>query len=445
MFGIRGLTNQVVTAELPSPIESAQFDTGYAGPGAHSPGLVYWDADNGTLSVMADITDVVLQVGQESYLRVYNDSGADIDDGDVVYISGAEAVTGHPTIELAQADTFATSLVAGVATSDILDGTEGLITTEGVVRGLNTLAWSAGDDIYLDPSVAGGMTNVEPSIPDFVVKIGVVGLDSATDGTVIITHTGALEVDTPVVFTNFIEQNTRNLDEAIHGIFEQIVNGSALNNGAPINVTNGLGKLFFVFNAGADFTGSITITGTSVNRNTGVETPGDTDVLTVSTLTTDNSSNDAEGNVRHAFVNGLISTKWFKGAVAITTADTNFTDVDVWNIAFEQVNDSDRLELTTLDATMLATNNSAWFYGYLYVVEVGSNQLCDISREVSLELPVGETAANLAYRLRKGNVGKTLDGSTDGFWLDVHFGPNAQTYWRNVTIKVWFDVGTNLR
>jgi hypothetical protein len=176
-----------------------------------------------------------------------------------------------------------------------------------------------------------------------------------------------------------------------------------------------------------------------------VETGADTDVLTVSTLTTDDSDTDAEGNVRHSFTNGLISTKWFKGAVTITTADLSFTDVDVYNIAFEQVNDSPRLELTTFDATMLSTNANSWFYGYLYVVEVEANQLCDITRESSLELPVADTTADRAYRLRKGAIGKVMDGTKDGFWLDVHFGPNSQTYWSNITIKVWFDIETNLR
>lgn len=248
----------------------------------------------------------------------------------------------------------------------------------------------------------------------------------------------------PVVFSSYVEENTRNLEQHFHGNFEQIVTGATFNSGSPINDTNGLGKLFFSFNAGADVSGSLTITGTSVNRNTGVETPADTDVLTVSTLTTDNSDTDAEGNPRYSFTDGLMSTKWFKGAFTVSTSDLSFTDVDIWNIAFEQVNDSPVLELTTVDMTMYSTNASSWFYGYLYVVDVKDNQLCDISRDASLELPVADTAADLSYRLRKGNIGVTLDGTTDGFWFDAQFGPNSLTYWKNINLKIWFNVGINL-
>jgi hypothetical protein len=247
-----------------------------------------------------------------------------------------------------------------------------------------------------------------------------------------------------VNYAQYIERNQRQLDEKVQGTFTQYVNASALNSGSPINYTHGLSKIFVVVNAGSDFAGTITLTGTTVDRETGVETGADTENITIDALTTDTSDTDAESNVRHAFSGAYITNKWFKGAVAISTADVTLTDVDVWGIAFEQIDDTPRLLLQTFNSSFTVTNTAAWFYAYLYTLVVtAATKKCTLARSTSLELSAADSET-AAYRLRKGNLGVVLDGSKDGFWYGLFMGPNVQNYFDDIALDVWFDVTRNI-
>ena len=247
-----------------------------------------------------------------------------------------------------------------------------------------------------------------------------------------------------VVYDQYIELNERNLDEHIHGIFTAMVTGDPLSNVAPIAYTHGISKLFIVINAGGDFDGTITVTGTKVDRDTGAETGAFEEAITVDALTTDTSDTDADGNARHAFSGAYITDEWFKGSVTLTTADLTLTDVDIWAISFEQVDDTPRLELTSLDISFDVLNTAAWFYAYLYTVTIApATKKCTLVRRATLALAVADSEV-APYRLRKGNLGVSLDGSKDGFWYELFFGPNAQRYFADVSIEVWFDVTQNI-
>jgi hypothetical protein len=191
-----------------------------------------------------------------------------------------------------------------------------------------------------------------------------------------------------------------------------------------------------VINAGSDFAGDITITGTSVDRETGNETGSDTSVITIDALTTDNSSTDGNSVTIAEFAGAYISDKWFRGAITISTADVTLTDVDVYQIAFEQANDQTEYSLDTLDVSAYATNASAWISGYLYSVEVTGDKV-DIVNEAGGAFQASVINANKWYRMRRGNIAKTLDGSTDGFYFDLTLGPLANNYWENINAKVW--------
>ncbi|HEY9816470.1 MAG TPA: hypothetical protein V6D20_11835, partial [Candidatus Obscuribacterales bacterium] len=137
-------------------------------------GRVYYDATEKTHCAVNDITTSTLNIGHEAWVRVVNNTGSPITDGQAVYINGNDVPTGLPTIALAQADSSATANVLGVTTVSIADGAEGLVTAWGKVRDLNTSAFGNGDLLYLSPSVAGGFTNVKPTRPDRIVEIGFV-------------------------------------------------------------------------------------------------------------------------------------------------------------------------------------------------------------------------------------------------------------------------------
>lgn len=203
-----------------------------------------------------------------------------------------------------------------------------------------------------------------------------------------------------------------------------------------INVTVGIGKLLLIINAGSDVVGDIIVSGTTVDRGTGVETASDTETITVDTLSTDNSDTDAEGNERHSFTDGYITSKWFKGAIVISTTDLTLTDVDTYQIAFQQNNDSPSFSVEAFDIKAHCTNNSAWLYAYLYTVEVTNNKV-DVIRQESVEVAVADATADKDYRLRRDELGIALDGTSDGFWVELFLGPIASTYWEDIGTHVW--------
>lgn len=149
---------------------------------AHVEGRMYYNSAMKAFSLFTDIVGTSLQVGEESWIRVLNDSGAQINDSLVAYISGASG--GFPTIELAQGDSDNTANVIGVVTEDIADSAQGYITTFGLVRNVNTSGFSAGDELWLSPTVAGAVVATKPDCTtNHIVRIGYVGVSDAVNGT----------------------------------------------------------------------------------------------------------------------------------------------------------------------------------------------------------------------------------------------------------------------
>ena len=227
-------------------------------------------------------------------------------------------------------------------------------------------------------------------------------------------------------------------EENIHGGFAPLATAQPLDSvPTDINVTAGIGKIVVVVNVGSDIAGDIVITGTSVDRDTGAETADDTSTLTVDALTTDTSDTDSNGNIRHNFTGAYISDRWFKGAIVISTADLTLTDVDVYQVAFEQFGDTSDITLDTLDFSGLATNASAWCNVHLYSLEVTGDK-CVITEEAEAFIDAADVSANKWYRLRIGEIDKALDGATDGIWVDQFLGPLANVYWEDINCKVWY-------
>ena len=154
-------------------------------------GQLYFDATNVTPSIPLN-ANVTLQIGQEEHVRARNNTGVQINDGQVVYINSAQG--NNPTIALANADSVNTSEVIGVATENIADNGTGFITTYGTVNGINTSAFNVGDVLYLS-ATNGTITNVIPTPPHNVVKIGV-ALNDIPNGKIFVKPSQAIGQDT---------------------------------------------------------------------------------------------------------------------------------------------------------------------------------------------------------------------------------------------------------
>lgn len=152
-------------------------------PDSYVEGRLYYK--NNTLNLDREYSGVTLQIGEETVIKVENISTVGMTNGQAVYINGATG--GFPTVALSQADAEATaSDTIGLLTQDIANNGEGYVTVRGVVRGVNTGAYSAGDVLWLSTSVAGGWTATMPEYPNQAIKIGTVTKVDTTDGEIFV-------------------------------------------------------------------------------------------------------------------------------------------------------------------------------------------------------------------------------------------------------------------
>lgn len=101
---------------------------------------------------------------------VKNNTGSTLTAGTAVYING---VSGQiPTVTKASASAESTSSkTLGIISKDINDTDQGTATTFGILKNVNTVGYSSGDNIWLS-TVSGQWTTTRPSAPDHAVHLG---------------------------------------------------------------------------------------------------------------------------------------------------------------------------------------------------------------------------------------------------------------------------------
>ena len=173
------------------PADAIQFDTTSALPNVA--GRLTWNDGEGTLNLGLRGGDVTLQVGQETVVLVKNDTALPITDGQVVYITGAAGQ--RPTVQLASSSTEGTSSkTIGVATQTIAPAAEGYITINGIVNGLNTLAFAPGVGVWLS-TTPGLFTTTRPTAPNHGVFVGWVVRQHETTGSLLVHIQNGSELD----------------------------------------------------------------------------------------------------------------------------------------------------------------------------------------------------------------------------------------------------------
>jgi hypothetical protein len=160
-----------VAARLANPdltADSVQFNTAAAETAAIA--KLAWNDSDGTIEVGLKGGNVTLQLGQEQLLRVVNKTGAALANGAVVYVNGAQGF--RPKVGLASAASENTSSkTIGVVTENIANNAEGFVTLAGLVRDLDTSAFTEGSALWLS-TVAGQITTTRPVAPSHGVMIG---------------------------------------------------------------------------------------------------------------------------------------------------------------------------------------------------------------------------------------------------------------------------------
>jgi hypothetical protein len=132
-----------------------------------------------------DGTIATNQLGQETWIRVRNNTGSEIGDGKAVYVTGA--LGNRPTIALARADDpNTTKNFIGITTQAIPNNDDGFVTVIGSVRGLNTNSFTAGDTVWLSTTTAGELQNTMPEAPNCKVKVGYVTVKNVANGEILV-------------------------------------------------------------------------------------------------------------------------------------------------------------------------------------------------------------------------------------------------------------------
>jgi len=201
MDGIQNLHRQEDNnlAELTTILDSGDIKTLQLGPStqAHKAGQIFYDDDTKTVSIHNEIPGVTLNVGQETYIPVHNATGATILNGSALKY-GSTVTNGVINVELAIANSLSNARVIGVATHDMPDGTDGVITIIGSI-GADTSAYSTADRLYLSDTVPGGYTT---TAPDIVTIVGgtLNSLDEPSGGRMLISITNNVTTPTSLSF-----------------------------------------------------------------------------------------------------------------------------------------------------------------------------------------------------------------------------------------------------
>jgi hypothetical protein len=179
------IDQDVTTIGTPN-FNSIQLNGGVGGEGT-----INWNPDENTLDLNLDDT-AILQIGQETVMKVVNKSGSPITNGTVVMATGSTGASGK--IEVAPHDGTAANVnrVIGIATEDIPDNNSGIVTSFGKVRNTDTSAWAEGDVLFLEPDNGGTgrLTNVMPSIDEIRMPIAFVINSHAVAGILMVRVTG---------------------------------------------------------------------------------------------------------------------------------------------------------------------------------------------------------------------------------------------------------------
>ena len=344
-------TNAITITDNNITASSGLFDSldmtplGDGSQPAYQEGVVFYDSENHTLSLYNDEADVTLQLGQEEFLRVRNNTGATIQNGTAVLINGAHG-NAAPTISGAIATSEASSQVVGLTTHSIEDNSFGYVTTYGIVRDVDTSAFSAGDEIFLSATQIGSGVAVAPVIPNYKISLGHVINSASSNGSMLVQvgnpklGGGDLKSEAPlnmsgVPFVTSISDTTAGGSQTDPlFIFDsgnrqlQIGSGVQLLDGAPTNTSNVL------YNEGGvlKFNGSTVDTTYDDTYVSGIATYASGQAISNQSNISTNTSNISSNTAKVNYASGLAianetDISYVSGVAAktftVTAADSN--------------------------------------------------------------------------------------------------------------------------
>ena len=155
---------------------------------------IVWNATEttGELGFNASVNTLL---GMDVHAQVYNQSGSAFTKGQVVKADGSSGTRLKVSLALATSDANSAQTL-GLCAQTISDNGSGVIITQGLLRGINTNAFNAGDTLWLSSTTPGAMVNVRPVAPNHGVRIGyVVKKAGVADGIIFVDVQNGLELE----------------------------------------------------------------------------------------------------------------------------------------------------------------------------------------------------------------------------------------------------------
>jgi len=185
-------SDTVIIQGVTMPFDSITFNT--AKDGTVGVGEVEYNDTQGSLIQGLKGGLVTNVIGQQLHQRVNNRTGATLNKGDVVYLSGSQG--NRITVAKAIATSDPTSAnTFGIVAEQILNNASGYIITEGLITNINTSALTQDSAVYLSGITAGALTSTKPQAPIHGVYIGVCVKANAGSGEVFVKIRNEQELD----------------------------------------------------------------------------------------------------------------------------------------------------------------------------------------------------------------------------------------------------------
>jgi len=204
-----------------------------------------WKSDINVTSVTTNVlsaADITGAISGQIIINAVNNTASTLTKGSIVYISGVNA-SATPEVELCDYNISSTLPPAGLVFADITAGQIGHVVVFGLVSGLDTSAFAANTQLWMDP--AGGLSVNQPMGPaEDIYTIGRVVVSDATNGSILVTSgipktitPNTISVDGPITTALSITSDTANVTTHIYGLD---ITATGTITGANLAATNSL-------------------------------------------------------------------------------------------------------------------------------------------------------------------------------------------------------------
>ena len=153
---------------------------------------MFYDNIHKTFNYNTDVDNVHLELGENVYIRVYNDTSNTIPNGSALYLDGYTSTDPVvPKAQLADASDGVKYNTSGLAAHSIEAGSYGYCAVTGVVRGsdqdpFDTSYLTAGERAFVSFETPGLLVQPAPSYPNFPMCMGLVVISDANNGVFVV-------------------------------------------------------------------------------------------------------------------------------------------------------------------------------------------------------------------------------------------------------------------